>query len=194
MGLFCVCVVLCLDRGLATSWSPIQGVLPSVKWSMKLRNHPCAPKWERDGENRQKDVKWKYVIMEITNQTPSFKQQREFEWTELMDYWRNAPKSVNLRPMKDMRFSRLWLWRNQSSGMWHRVDIVLTGFFGGTYGLHLQHRRKIEENPKAKNQRDQVLTDFYVPWVCTATRSASTWNTKTKVKQYFNSRHIYWPI
>jgi hypothetical protein len=28
--LFCVCVVLCVDSGLATSWSPVQGVLPSV--------------------------------------------------------------------------------------------------------------------------------------------------------------------
>jgi hypothetical protein len=27
-----VCVVLCLCRGLATSWSLVQGVLPSVKW------------------------------------------------------------------------------------------------------------------------------------------------------------------
>jgi hypothetical protein len=27
---FCVCVVLCLDRGLATVWTPVQGVLPSV--------------------------------------------------------------------------------------------------------------------------------------------------------------------
>jgi hypothetical protein len=33
MCLFCVCVVLCLGRGLATSWSLVQGVLPSVKWS-----------------------------------------------------------------------------------------------------------------------------------------------------------------
>jgi hypothetical protein len=33
MCLFCVCVVLCLDRGLATSWSLVQRVLPSVKWS-----------------------------------------------------------------------------------------------------------------------------------------------------------------
>jgi hypothetical protein len=28
---YCVCVVLCLGRGLATGWSPVQGVLPSVK-------------------------------------------------------------------------------------------------------------------------------------------------------------------
>jgi hypothetical protein len=29
--LFCVCVVLCSDSGLATGWSLVQGVLPSVK-------------------------------------------------------------------------------------------------------------------------------------------------------------------
>jgi hypothetical protein len=33
--LFCVCVVLCVGSGLATSWSPIQGALPTV---CRLRN------------------------------------------------------------------------------------------------------------------------------------------------------------
>jgi hypothetical protein len=33
MCLFCVCVVLCLGRGIETSWSLVQGVLPSLKWS-----------------------------------------------------------------------------------------------------------------------------------------------------------------
>jgi hypothetical protein len=33
MCLFCVCVVLCLGRGLATSWSIVQGVLPIVNRS-----------------------------------------------------------------------------------------------------------------------------------------------------------------
>jgi hypothetical protein len=28
--LFCVCAVLCAGSGLATSWSPVQGVLPTV--------------------------------------------------------------------------------------------------------------------------------------------------------------------
>jgi hypothetical protein len=28
--LFCVCVVVCVDRGLATGWSLFQGVLPTV--------------------------------------------------------------------------------------------------------------------------------------------------------------------
>jgi hypothetical protein len=31
MCLFCVCVILCLDRGLAAGCSLAQGVLPSVK-------------------------------------------------------------------------------------------------------------------------------------------------------------------
>jgi hypothetical protein len=33
--LFCVCVVLCLGSGLATGWSPVQGVIPTV---YRLRN------------------------------------------------------------------------------------------------------------------------------------------------------------
>jgi hypothetical protein len=36
MRLFCVSVVLCLGSGLATGWSPVQGVLPMViKWLRK---------------------------------------------------------------------------------------------------------------------------------------------------------------
>jgi hypothetical protein len=43
--LFWVCAVLCLGRGLATSWSLIQGVLPSVKWSWNWkRNQKPGPK------------------------------------------------------------------------------------------------------------------------------------------------------
>jgi hypothetical protein len=52
--LFCVCVVLCLGRGLAMSWSPVQGVLPSVKMIMKLRNDPYSPKWEQEGAKKWK--------------------------------------------------------------------------------------------------------------------------------------------
>jgi hypothetical protein len=28
--IYCVCAVLCVGSGLATGWSPVQGVLPSV--------------------------------------------------------------------------------------------------------------------------------------------------------------------
>jgi hypothetical protein len=41
--LFCACVVLCLGRGLATSWSLVQGVLPSVKWSWNWKIRGQSP-------------------------------------------------------------------------------------------------------------------------------------------------------
>jgi hypothetical protein len=37
---FCVCVVLCAGNGLATSWSPVKGVLPSVYRIKKLKKWP----------------------------------------------------------------------------------------------------------------------------------------------------------
>jgi hypothetical protein len=43
---FCVCVVLCLGRGLATSWSPFQGVLPSVNDQETEKSALCSKKWE----------------------------------------------------------------------------------------------------------------------------------------------------
>jgi hypothetical protein len=38
MPLFCVCVVLCVRSGLATGWSTIQGVLPTVYRIKKLKS------------------------------------------------------------------------------------------------------------------------------------------------------------
>jgi hypothetical protein len=43
MRLFCVCVVLYLGSGRATSWSLIQGVLPSVKNDYKTELEARAP-------------------------------------------------------------------------------------------------------------------------------------------------------
>jgi hypothetical protein len=40
MRLFCVCVVLCLGSSLATSWSLVQGVLPTVKMITELNERP----------------------------------------------------------------------------------------------------------------------------------------------------------
>jgi hypothetical protein len=39
---FCVCGVLCLGRGLATSWSPVQGVLPSVNDQESEKSALCS--------------------------------------------------------------------------------------------------------------------------------------------------------
>jgi hypothetical protein len=38
--LFCVYVVLCVDIGLSTGWSPIQGVLPTAYRIKKLKKRP----------------------------------------------------------------------------------------------------------------------------------------------------------
>jgi hypothetical protein len=51
MRLFCVCAVLCLDRGLATGWSPVQGDLPSVnetEISLLLQSGSKRREGERD--------------------------------------------------------------------------------------------------------------------------------------------------
>jgi hypothetical protein len=42
--LFCVCVVPCRGRGLATSWSLVQGVLPSIKWSWNWKIRGQGPR------------------------------------------------------------------------------------------------------------------------------------------------------
>jgi hypothetical protein len=38
--LFCVCVVLCVGSGLATGWSPFQGVPPTVYRIKNLKKQP----------------------------------------------------------------------------------------------------------------------------------------------------------
>jgi hypothetical protein len=44
VGLFCVCVLLCVGSGLATGSSPAQGVLPTVYRSKRLIQRPRSNK------------------------------------------------------------------------------------------------------------------------------------------------------
>jgi hypothetical protein len=53
---YSVCVVLRLDSGLAPSWSPVQGVLPSVKLS-KWRNNLDTLGYKRNGFSNAADPK-----------------------------------------------------------------------------------------------------------------------------------------
>jgi hypothetical protein len=52
---FCVYVVLCLGRGLPTSWSPVQGILSSVKWSWNWKSETRAQVGCRASGNKYKD-------------------------------------------------------------------------------------------------------------------------------------------
>jgi hypothetical protein len=47
---FCVCVVLCLCKGLATSWSPDQGVLPSINDQETEKSDLCSKMGVRGGK------------------------------------------------------------------------------------------------------------------------------------------------
>jgi hypothetical protein len=59
--LFCVCVVLCIGRGLATVWSFVQGVLPSVNKITKLNKRPGPNKRTVEQlKNKNKKKKYEY--------------------------------------------------------------------------------------------------------------------------------------
>jgi hypothetical protein len=47
---FCVCVVVCLGRGLATSWSPVQGVLPYVNDQETEKSGLCSKSGSKEEE------------------------------------------------------------------------------------------------------------------------------------------------
>jgi hypothetical protein len=65
--LMCVCVVLCLGRGLATSWSPVQGVLPSVNYQETEKSALCSkvgasPHVGARGSKRKKNMLWCFSL------------------------------------------------------------------------------------------------------------------------------------
>jgi hypothetical protein len=55
---FCVCVVMCLGRGLSTSWSPVQAVLPSVNNQETEQSALCS----KVGAKRRKKRKQWYLM------------------------------------------------------------------------------------------------------------------------------------
>jgi hypothetical protein len=67
----CVCVFLCLctARGLETSWSPVQGVLPTVPDQETEETQPYIPKagassqvWEQRGRKKVTTLSWSFVL------------------------------------------------------------------------------------------------------------------------------------
>jgi hypothetical protein len=66
--LFCVCDVLYLGRGLATSWSLAQGVLPSVKWSWNWKAEARAKGAVDPVKKKSVMIKtWRYRANSVDN-------------------------------------------------------------------------------------------------------------------------------
>jgi hypothetical protein len=53
--LFCVCIVLCVGSGLATGWSPAQGVLPTVYRTKKLKMRSRPTKAVESHKERERE-------------------------------------------------------------------------------------------------------------------------------------------
>jgi hypothetical protein len=69
---FCVCVVLCLGRGLATSWSLVQGVLPSLKVIMKLKEEVRSLGGCRASERQNGDLPTRYPFIKLRSHIRPF--------------------------------------------------------------------------------------------------------------------------
>jgi hypothetical protein len=54
--LFCVHVVMCVGSGLATGWSPVHGVLPTVYRIKKLKKRPRSKRLQSHREKQRKYV------------------------------------------------------------------------------------------------------------------------------------------
>jgi hypothetical protein len=111
---FCVCVVLCLGRGLATSWSPVQGVLPSGMIK-KLRNQPYAPKWEQ-APKWERRGKQNTMIKRINPLAPAF---REISVCTMSDFTgTDGPTLRAMRHHSELTLSvmeEIWKFLNRSS-------------------------------------------------------------------------------
>jgi hypothetical protein len=90
MCLFCVCVFLSLGRGLTTSWSLVQGVLPSVKWSWNWKSETRAQAGCRASEKKN------YSFIFLLGYTGERKMQNRCYFRELQQVLREQ-RSMWLR-------------------------------------------------------------------------------------------------
>jgi hypothetical protein len=82
--LFCVCVVLCAGNGLATVWSPVQRVLPTVYRIEKLK------KWPRSNKRL-------YSPREIQEGVAVTRKVKESRWNAAVNQWCFWPQTEQSR-------------------------------------------------------------------------------------------------
>jgi hypothetical protein len=106
MCLFCVCIVLGLGRGLATSWSLAQGVLPSVndqeteKWEARAQGGCRASEKKRNLVNNRRALRWAGHIKWM-------KEERLTYYLLKVAFSGSEYVSMNFKMIKGQ-----WIWKN----------------------------------------------------------------------------------
>jgi hypothetical protein len=101
--LFCVCVFLCVGRGLATCWSLVQGVLQSVNKITKLNKGQGPTKGRTVIKEEEEEEEEDIYISGSQQLTPSYR----------------GPNYIY--SLQDLRFPQRWLWTVLSCGVQRRV-------------------------------------------------------------------------
>jgi hypothetical protein len=121
---FCVCVVLCLGRGLVTSWSPVQGVLPSVNDQETEISALCSKVGARGRKKYNLRRTWVHALLKpwyrprhsyCTAFTTTVTRKQMGTWTFLL---LASIRWTSL--MHNLRLSRWWRFKIQSSGLRRR--------------------------------------------------------------------------
>jgi hypothetical protein len=120
MRLFCVCVVLCLGRGLATSWSPVQGVLPSVNEQETEKSALCS----KGGTRGRKKIEANTHDSVTTHPYPDHNSLvacllNKHMYTTELTYWENSAEAV---PQ--------WSQKMYAQSLQFRILVLLVTSFG----------------------------------------------------------------
>jgi hypothetical protein len=125
----CVCVYvflcLCTGRGLATSWSPVQGVLPTVPDQETEETALCSKsgcKFPSVGATRKKKKNWKQWA---TAQIPLLSINQLNPWTEVFAVFCKMTSTLKLRsnymtPTKSLEQNSA----TRSSTSWTHPDML----------------------------------------------------------------------
>jgi hypothetical protein len=86
--------------------------------------------------------------------------------------------------MKDLRFSRRWLWRILSSGMWGHVAILLTdvseGSIASIFRVHLPPKRRLTKyihtvpHPRRRHSSYESTSQSFLTWSKVVTNLSHT--------------------
>jgi hypothetical protein len=100
--------ILCLGRGLATSWSLVQGVLRSVKWSWNWKSEARAQGGYRASE-KMDEISFLYVSLDSSTVQLHENQRATMKGGFVWELQRRIPK-VSYRAL-EARGKKICAWR-----------------------------------------------------------------------------------